>query len=257
VAYSDKQRKAYWAYRNALTKVEKEIINYYEIEWHLRHRVPTIEQVTTQVKKKFPQVTQISINYYLSKERRNVAKALEKRGIPWQQHSQEELTASQVAAAVTVMNFVDKRPVAEKLDQLGINETQYYAWLNDPQFKTMVDNLADQNLANIRPTAIAEFTKKINSGDWNAIKFWLETTGELGGTSNTQIEDKITMFIEIVQRHVKDPEVMAAIAADIIAVSGNRKIAAQNPYAIEGEVIPQEVLAEDPELMRAQRMVGF
>lgn len=254
---ADKRRKAYWAQRNALTTVEKDIINYYELEWHLGHRVPTIEQVTKQIQKKHPKITQISINYYLSKERKNVSKALERRGIPWQQHSQEELTATQVAAAVTVMNFVDKRSIPEKLDQLGVNETQYYAWLNDPQFKNLVDNLADQNLANIRPAAIAEFTKKINAGDWNAIKFWLETTGELGNNSTVQVEDKITLFIEIVQRHVKDPEVMAAIAEDLIAVSGLRTIKAQNPHAIEGEVIPLAVLEEDEELQRAQRMVGF
>lgn len=255
--YSDKQRKAYWAAKNALTSVEKDIINYYEIEWHLRHRVPTIEQVTQQISKKYPKITQISINYYLSKERKNVAKALEKRGIPWQQHSQEELTATQVATAVTVMNFSDTRSIPQKLAELGVNESQYYAWLNDPQFKTLVDNLADQNLANIRPTAIAEFTKKINAGDWNAIKFWLETTGELNNNSTTQIEDKITLFIEIVQKHVKDPDTMAAIAADIIALSGLRTIKAQNPHAIEGQVIPQEVLEADEELARAQRMVGF
>lgn len=254
---ADKRRKAYWAQRNALTTVEKDIINYYELEWHLGHRVPTIEQVTKQIQKKHPKITQVSINYYLSKERKNVSKALERRGIPWQQHSQEDLTATQVAAAVTVMNFVDKRSISEKLDQLGVNESQYYAWLNDPHFKTLIDNLADQNLANIRPNAIAEFTKKINAGDWNAIKFWLETTGELSGNSAPQIEDKITLFIEVVQKHVKDPEVMAAIAADLIALSGVRTIKAQNPHAIEGEVIPQEVLEADPELMRAQRMVGF
>lgn len=257
MTYSNKQKRAYWAYRNALTSVEKEIINFYELEWHLRNRVPTIEQVTKHVQKKFPKTTQISINYYLSKERRNVAKALEKRGIPWQQHSQEDLTATQVATAVTVMNFADTRSIPQKLAELGINESQYYAWLRDPQFKTLVDNLADQNLANIRPTAIAEFTKKINGGDWNAIKFWLETTGELNGNSNTQIEDKITLFVEIVQRHVKDPAVMEAIAQDIIAISGLRTIQAQNPHALTGEVIPAEVLEEDEELQKAQRMVGF
>jgi hypothetical protein len=158
-------RQQYLAIKASITPQEKALVNYYELQWHLRHRVPTIEEVANHLK-----LSQVTVNYYL--QRRVVIKALDDRGIPWKQHSQDELTATQVAAAVTVMNFTDTRSINDKLDQLGINPSQYYAWLNDPQFKNLIDNLSDQNLRNVKPTAVTEFTKLINKGDWQAIKYY-------------------------------------------------------------------------------------
>ncbi|MFY3741625.1 MAG: hypothetical protein HMLIMOIP_002083 [Candidatus Nitrosomirales archaeon] len=236
-------RQQYWAIKNALTKSEKDLINYYELQWFLRHNVPTIEQVA-----KYLKLSQVTVNYYL--KRRQVIKALEDRGIPWRQHSQGDLTATQVAAAITVMNMVDERPMSEKLDQLGILPATYYAWLNDPQFKNLVNNLADQNLSNVRPAAVAEFTKKINQGDWNAIKYWLDTTGELQ-SDQPQSEQLIIMIIEIIQRHVKDPTTMVAIAQDLKAATQNRTLEVITPPQITGELV------EDQELIAAKKQLGL
>lgn len=227
----------YYAIKNQLTKKEKDLISFYELQWHLRHRVPTIEEVSDHLK-----LSQVTVNYYL--QRRPVVKALEQRGIPFRQHTQEDLTATQVAAAVTVMNMVDARPIEEKLDQLGINKSQYYAWLNDPQFKNLVNNLADQNLSNVRPAAIAEFTKKINQGDWNAIKFWLETTGEFTGNTAPQSEVLLRMIIEVLQRHIKDPAILTAIALDLKQATNNRTLEVSQP-AIEGHVVDPEVMTTE------------
>lgn len=245
---ADKRRRQYYALKNVLSKTEKDLIAFYELQWFLRHSVPTIEEVTQHLKKDHPQIKQTSVNFYL--QHPSVVKALNKRGIPWRQHSQEDLTATQVAAAVTMMNFSDTRSNSEKLDQLGINSATYNAWLNDPQFKNLIDNLADQNLANIRPTAITEFTKKINQGDWNAIRFWLETTGEMQGNNQTQSEQLLIAIIEIIQTHVKDEAVMFAIARDIQKAAGNRTLEAVNPTQITGEVVIDE------ELEAARRKLG-
>lgn len=226
-----------------LSVEERQLIDYYELQWHLRHHVPTIDEISNHL-----HLGHTAINYFLT--RKAVIKALENRGIPWKQHSQTDLTPTQVAAAVTVMNFADIRTTEAKLDQLGILPAQYYAWLNDPQFKNLVDNLADQNLANIRPSAIGEFTKKINSGDWNAVKFWLETTGALQNDNQPQSEQLLKMIVEIIQRHVKDPAVIVAIAQDIKLVSQNRTIDV-NTQAITGEIV------EDQELTNARKKLGI
>lgn len=236
-------RGQYWAVKESLTTSEKELINFYELQWALRNRVPTIEEVAKHL-----HLSQVTVNYYF--KRRLVIKALDERGIPWKQHSQTELTATQVATAITVMNMVDIRPMHEKLDQLGVNPTQYAAWLNDPQFKNLVNNLADQNLSNIRPAAIVEFTKKINQGDWNAIKYWLDTTGELNNSDTPQSEQLIKMIIEIVQKHVKDPDTIVAIALDIKAASQNRTLEITPPLEITGEMV------EDQELLEARKKLG-
>lgn len=245
---ADKRRRQYYALKNVLSKAEKDLIAFYELQWFFRHNVPTIEEVTQQLKKAHPQINQVSVNHYL--QHRPVVAALDKRGIPWRQHSQADLTATQVAAAITMMNFSDTRTNNEKLDQLGINVATYNAWLNDPQFKNLIDNLADQNLTNIRPTAITEFTKKINQGDWNAIRFWLETTGEMQGNNQTQSEQLLIAIIEIIQTHVKDQDVMFAIARDIQKAAGNRTLEAVNPAQITGEVV------RDEELEIARRKLG-
>ena len=247
-------RAQYWAIKNALTPAEKELIKFYEIEWVLKHTVPTVEEVTAHLRTKRPNIRQTSVNYYLM--RQPVVKALDDRGIPWRQHSREELTDQQVAAALTVMNFADERSISDKLDQLGINSSAYYAWLNDPVFKNFVDNLSDQNLVNIRPTAIAEFTKLVNKGDWQAIKYYLDVTGTIQNNEQPQSEQLLRTIVEIIQRHVKDPEIILAIAQDIKLASANRTLEiAAHPPAIEGYTVPEKF--EEADLTAAKKLIGF
>lgn len=249
-------KSQYYAIKAGLSYTEKELINFYELQWHLRHRVPTVEEVVQYINEKHKKegkdskVSHTSVNYYL--QRRAVVKALEQRGIPFRQHTQEDLTPTQVAAAVTVMNMMDTRDINEKLDQLGIAPATYYAWLNDPTFKNLVSNLSDQNLANIRPSAIAEFTKKVNQGDWNAIKYWLDATGELTNTNAPQSETLLKMIVEIIQDEVKDPDTIIRIANRIKMASANRtlEVVTTRP-AITGEVV------EDVELEQAKKKLGI
>lgn len=248
-------RRRNWAIKNALTYSEKALIDFYELQWMLRHTVPTVEEVTKHLQNKFIKegkhatIKQTAINYYLT--RAPVIKALEERGIPWRQHSQGDLTSTQIAVANVMMNFSDTRSNNEKLDQLGVNPTQYYAWLNDPQFKNLIDSLSDQNLKNIRPTAITEFTKLVQKGDWNAIKYYLDITGAAVNESTTPIEQMMIMVLEVLQKHIKDPAVMNAVADDLIRVSSSRHLEATPQNSITGEVV------DDYELEDAKRKLGI
>lgn len=255
----------YYIVRAALGATEKEIINFYELEWHLKHRVPTVEQIKQHIdnwhlkagrktKGQPSTVSYTALNYYLN--RAPVKKALEDRGIPYLQHTQETLTPTQVAAAVTVMNFADTRPIDLKLDQLGVNPSQYYAWLNDPAFKNMVDSLSEQNLTNVKPTAITEFTKLINKGDWQAIKYYLDVTGTVKSNDAPQSEVLIRMLIEIIQKHVKDPATILAIAEDIKLATANRTLEtavqpAIESYSSDGNFTDSDISVED-----ARRQLG-
>lgn len=244
-------KQQYWAIQKSkLQPAEKALVNYYEFVWFLKHSVPTVEEVTAELRKKMPNLRQTSVNYYLT--RQPVIKALEKRGIPFRQHTQEELTDQQRAAALVVMNMMDTRSIAEKLDSIGVLPATYYAWLNDSVFKNFVDSLADQNKINIRPQAVTEFTKKINSGDWNAIKYWLDVTGEFSNSESglPRSEDLLRMMVEIIQRHVKDPDTILAIAEDIKLAAANRTLEVASRPALEGHLV------EDPELETARKQLG-
>lgn len=234
-------RQKYWAIKNAPTVQEQKLIAYYELLWLTQQTIPTIAEVSAHLK-----VSQVTVNYYLGK-RKCVIEALKNRGIPYEQHTQSELTATQVAAASLVMNFSDDRSITYKLDSIGVNATQYQAWLRDPQFKHLLDSLGEQNKINIKPHALAEFTRLVNKGDWNAIKYYLDATGELSDDTAPQSETLIMMFVEIIQRHVKDQGTIDAIATDLKLAAGVRSTV----NVIESTAV------SDEEVENAKKMLGI
>lgn len=247
---SERQKRALIAKGlGSISSDERKLIDFYELLWYTRHQVPSVEDCA-----KYLKFSQSKINFFLT--RRPVQKALDQRGIPWAQHTQIELTSTQIACAITVMNFADTRSMDEKLDALGVNPNQYYAWLRDPTFKNFVDNLADTNLKNIRPTAVAEYTKAIQRGEWNAVKHFLDVTGELQ-SDMPQSEHLIRMLIEIIQRHVKDPEVILAIAKDMKLVTANRTLeVAAGVTSPASDVIDSEFISEE-ETRENLKVLGY
>lgn len=242
--------RKYHAIQNALKPAEKELIKFYELNWMLKHYVPTVEEVTAELRKKRPNIRQTSVNYYLA--RQPVIQALKKRGIPFRQHTREELTDQQQSVAITVMNFADQRSIEDKLDQLGVLPATYYAWLNDPVFNNFVNTLADQNKINIRPAAVAEFSKKVQSGDWSAVRYYLDVTGEFANNDIPNSEILLRMMVEIIQKHVKDPETIMAIAEDLKRATANRTL-----ETVVRPAITSEVIEYDEELEAAKKQLGY
>lgn len=247
-------RAQYKAIKNSLTSSERDIVKYYELEYFLRNRIPSVEEVWAHLRKKYPKIKQITVNYSLN--RYPVKQAIRNRGIKdFEAHTRGEITDQQQAAALVVSNFADERPISQKLDSIGVSSAQYYAWLDDPAFRELVNVRAEQNKINIRPVAIAEFNKKIQQGDFNAIKYWMESTGELRSES-IQTDLLMRSVIEIIQKHVKDPGVLEAIAVDILAVSQNRPLELDSPPVINADVVEVNPVSSE-EVREAQRKIGF
>jgi succinate dehydrogenase flavin-adding protein (antitoxin of CptAB toxin-antitoxin module) len=238
-------KNQYYAVQNALKPFERALIDYYELCWFTKNSVPSPEEVLNFLRKSRPNIKLITINYSLA--RRPVRAALTKRGIPFENYTREDLTAEQQAAALTVMNFADERSIADKLDQIGVLPATYYSWLNDPKFKNFVNQLAEQNLNNIKPTVVAEFTKLINKGDWNALKYYMDNTRTLANEA-PQSEQMLRMIIEIIQRHVKDPQVMMSIAQDLINVTQVKTIDAS---------VTEEYTYDSPQVEQARHALGY
>ncbi len=236
-------RKQYYGVKNSLSDAEKALINYYELCWQLGNTVPTVDQVVEHLRKKRPNISHTSVNYYLT--RPPVKSALKARGIKFEQHTQEELTSQQIAAATVACNFADKRTLHEKLDELGIRPATYQAWLLDPAFKNLVKTVADRNLENIEPVAITEYTRLIASGHWGAIKYYLDVTAAAQDNDTPQTEHLLRAIIEILQRHIKDGPLLDAIGRDILKASQNRTMEITS-YVVEEE-----------EVLEASRKLGI
>lgn len=265
----DEFRRISYVVKNKLSWTEEKIVDFYETSWFMRHKIPTVQETVdylnkyheklghTEGKTKQPKrVRYTAINYHL--QRGPVIKALEKRGIPYLQHTQEELTPEQKAAALTVCNFADERSTAQKLDQLGISSVQYYAWLRDPNFNNFVQELTEQNAKHIKPAAINELAKKVNAGEWGAVKFYLETTGALLQDDSLKSEQLLTFLIEILQEEIKDPAILTRIAQRIKLAAQNRtlEVVSEPSREIESYVLSDNVV-DERDVVAAKKQLGI
>jgi len=236
-------RRQIYGIKNSLTAAERDLIAYYELCWQLRSQVPTIDAVVKHMRKKRDRISHISVNYYLS--RQPVIKALDNRGIPFRQHSQEELTPQQIAAATVACNFADPRSLHTKLDEIGVKSATYQAWLLDPLFKNFVKTVTDRNLENIDQVAKVEYMRLIAEGNWPAIKHYMDVTAAAQNNDTPQTEHLLRAILEIIQIHVKDGVVLDAIGRDILKAAQNRTLEITD-YAVE-----------DSEVLEASRKLGI
>lgn len=210
-------RRTIKPYKRNLKKKEHNFISYCEQFYFLNNSgFPTPEQAAVALGYSVSEINVMLQNL-------NVQKALEVRGLPYQSagvQSNGRLTPTQIASAHTILNFADDRPNDQKLSELGVLPTQWNAWLNDPNFQAYCQKLGENNLKNVRPEALTEFSKLVRKGDFQALKYYFEVTGEFGNTSASASEAQVTavlqLVVESVQRHVKDPETLAAISRDIL-----------------------------------------
>lgn len=149
--------------------------------------------------------------------------ALNARGIHYKENG--DLTDQQVAAIATVTNWSDRRSRNAKLHGLGITAAMWNGWLRNPSFKRLLHKVAADGFDSEDITAQEGLTKAMARGDTSAIKFYMELTGRYrpGADANTQnLMQVVSLIVESIQRHVKDPEVFAAIASDCDSIMNGK-----------------------------------
>lgn len=218
-----------------LSVKEKNYISFCEQYYHIHSKLPTNEQAAYQLRYSISEIVVFLSN-------RRVVEAFDKRGIPWETATAAQaasyLSPIQIATAVTVANFADVRPVAAKIEQLGVNPSQYYAWLKNPTYQSFVNELADQALDNVRPEAIAAFAQLLRDGDVRALKMYFEMTGQFND-NNAQYQNlKLTLqrVVEAVAKHVQDPDILSRISAEVglVAPVANDVVVSVPVNEIEG-----------------------
>lgn len=140
---------------------------------------------------------------------------LKRRGIMLPHVDPNLLTDRQIAAIAILTNFNDTRHPLAKLVDLGVTEDELNGWYANPAFNEERRRRADTILDNVAPDATAELARAIKRGNFQAIKFYYEITGQAQSPEAVNVKQAMQILIEAVQKHVKDPEVLKAIGEEV------------------------------------------
>lgn len=162
--------------------------------------------------------------------------ALAQRGIEHRENG--DLSAEQVAAIATITNFADRRSRNSKLTSLGITTTQWNGWLKNPAFKRLLHSVSSGSFEDELPYVQENLLRAVGRGDTNAIKFYMEVTGRFkaGSVTEQNLLKTISLLVESIQRHVRDPEVYGRIAADWDRILAGQSAPSRAPVVLEGTI---------------------
>lgn len=200
----------------------KKILPWIEVFWHTYKRYPSDTELCAEFGFSAFDLERLhSSKFYLE--------CLKTRGIA---HKRKYFTEKQVAAISLITNIYDPRPNAAKLAAIGVTPEEYNGWMSNPDFKQELTNRADEILDNVYPDAQAALAKRVKQGDVPALKFYYEITGRAASPETVNLKMTVVRLIEAVQKHVKDPELLAAIASEIQGVAPVAETVPQLPATV-------------------------
>jgi hypothetical protein len=135
------------------------------------------------------------------------------------------LTAEQVAAVNLVLDYSDKRPLATKLRGIGVTTTQYHNWKKNPHFANYMNERSEGLLGAHAPETDAALLGQVTRGNMRAIEYVNAMTGRYDPRAQSEVNVGAIMvrLVEVIQRHIKDPEIIRAIAAEFTEVAPSAK----------------------------------
>lgn len=159
---------------------------------------------------------------------------LKSRGIPTT--SAAGLNPEQVTAINTVINPMDTRSRRKKLQEMDISAAKWAGWMKQPKFKEYYALQSKVLLEEAIPEARLALVDNVFRGDLGSIKYLNEMTGEYrGDTAQVDLPALTQKIIDVLQTHIKDPELLLAISKDILGLA--------SPATVRGEVIEQPPVA--------------
>jgi len=181
---------------------------WFETYWHSKHRYPSNQEIIERFGCSLEALQQLhKSKFFLT--------CLESRGIAPPNSDDWFLSDKQIAAISVLTNFnIVASPVAKVAD-LGVTEEELNGWYQNPNFQKALADRADNILGNVRADATTSLARLIKKENFNAIKFYFEITGQAQTQEAINVKQAMQILIEAVQKHVKDPEVLSAIAAEV------------------------------------------
>jgi hypothetical protein len=140
------------------------------------------------------------------------------------------LTEQQMAVANVLLDVLDSRSRIKKLTEMGISTATYNLWLRDPLYRQYCLDRAESLLIENQPVAHMSLINRVAQGDIGAVKYFNAMTGRYREREKAAVEvnvtnqfgnEKLIAIVEIIQRHVKDPALLEAIAGDILALNAS------------------------------------
>ena len=213
---------------NDLTDHDRRVIDFIEVRYSMDGRVPSPTAIRAHISNYYPTYPNIQPDL----TRRPILQGLALRGINIDPASRDALTPEQIACAQVVLDFSDARPIKKKLTDLGISTQKYNNYLRMPAFQDYLKQRAELLLGDTMHVAHTALLQKVEKGDVNAIKLYYEVTGRHTPSQPNQInvDTVLITVLEAIQRHVKDPLILRAIANEIGAISA--------PETVPGEIVP-------------------
>lgn len=216
---------------NPLTPKDHKLLAYIEQEYLKHGAVPTkdrcIERLVTD-----------KLHYERCIKNPDFRHAMVMRGITLRGFSESSaiedvvLTEEQLVAANTMLDLRDNRSQSKKLRELGVSTTKWEGWLRDPAFQNYIRTRAENLLPDNMHESHLALLDRVRSGDINAIKYFNEITGRYvpNASDKADVNAVLMMVLEVIQRHVKDPDALVAISDDMVAIG--RKVNPQQQATI-------------------------
>lgn len=195
--------------KNGLSiKFINKMLPWVENFWATKKRYPTTNEIIAQFGLPRDEVLYINSNkLWLN--------CLKRRGIRAPNVAEDFLSTKQQAAIAVVTNFNDKRHKDLKLLSIGCSLEEYNGWLSDPTFKSALNARSDEVLNHIGVDANIGLANLIQKEDFRAIKFYFEITGKAASPEAINVKQTMQILIEAVQKHVRDPATLEAIASEV------------------------------------------
>lgn len=200
---------------------------YQQMFWESNGLLPTIEQVLEKLQGIYPE-DQVR-DYVASEQFQTKLKML---GMKVESPVLGLLSPEQIMVANMEMSLLDRRSIRLKLDEFNkamkkldpdfrnITITQYEGWRKDPAYQEYISKRSKLQYESLETEAYNQLAKMIANGDQGAMKLLFELKGRLNKTLNINmnVEGTLVRVVEIITRHVKDPQILEAISTDIEAL---------------------------------------
>jgi hypothetical protein len=206
---------------NQISGEEWDIVCAVEQFWHTNRYFPSNKEISEETVTPVERVAELL-------ESPAVKTRLEARGINYDasppakkgelKKNLTRLTDKQLATAMCILNVADTRSIQEKLRTLGVPEATYYGWTKSKVFQEFMETQMEDMFGDAMPLAHRALISKVVNGDMRAIKLFYELTGRYKSQENETVQNVkilVLRLIEILQRHIKDPVILQAVAEEI------------------------------------------